>query len=517
MHANGIGRAKRLPGCKGWVYDAAPTFNMYRRIVPTSTLAVSQLDAHPSSMFAPLEGDHSPAALARFRAEPKGFMANDVEGRLDSKGSQLKANCCWVRLSTVNSGDLRSAVVEALHTIGEVAAGEELTYCIDQRGRLAHVGIRDPLSAKLRAAQSTLIVAAPVNHVVAAVNVVPLRGELAAMRASVEAMLLVYMRAWQQPAYPTEEIKRDELINQMFLMRIMEWPVDTPAGIAHLASSYMPKLRAALALPRHAAHIDKHVASQNKVNFERVPPASSSSTVTPPTYTRQTASMQWALEHFQSTAGARWGAGALVDSSVSSVTKVHLSVHNLTSTLVDEWLAARLEGAEAHFLGSLHLISNLYEQLKERASQRRLERVNSSVDFLLCEAHTSITTALMYLATHIVFVQTDYSTRAPRTGTIIALEPICDFLVSTLDVPKRTRDTELLAECIAVFYESPAHRGRCEQLWREHIDTPHRQPPAPTTRVTPLAQAHQINHIIMTLQHVYLCMMRSVTVRPAAK
>jgi hypothetical protein len=328
------------------------------------------------------------------------------------------------------------------------------------------------------------------------------------MRASIEAMMLLYMRAWQQPTYPMNDMNRDQLINQIFLMRIMRLPAGTPAALVAFADAYQQRLQTFVG-QKYSAHLSKSVPCARKVNFAPLLPSHSpSSTSTPFTYPAVAESLRWALEHFQTNPTARWGYGELKYNSMKRALNVHLSIHHLTSTIVDEWLVARAEGNEQQFIGSLHFFSFMFNMLNHNASRRRAASgFDSKVDFLLRAAHRNITTALMYLATHIVFVQTDYSTMTPRQ--IIALKEICDFLASTLIVAEDTSDTELVAECIAVFYESPKHRHRCEPLWHSHVDVDSRQPPVPSTQHDPThEEAVKINHFIMTLQHVCLCMLR---------
>jgi hypothetical protein len=122
---------------------------------------------------------------------------------------------------------------------------------------------------------------------------------------------------------------------------------------------------------------------------------------------------------------------------------------------------------------------------------------------------------LMYLATHVVFVQNEYGSRSPVHT--IGYAHICDFLQRGLPMARKTvqhvSDSELLAECIAVWAEHPRYSSLANQVWTEDLlDKKKRAPALKTARAQALWKrtlCFEYMHLTMTLIQAYLASMRA--------
>jgi ectoine hydroxylase-related dioxygenase (phytanoyl-CoA dioxygenase family) len=275
-------------------------------------------------------------------------------------------------------------------------------------------------------------------------------GRPIAMRQCVETMLLEYMAVWQREDYRLDALPTNDIINQYFLLTIMQPPVGAPLPIRQGLNTQQQQL-ACLIKKKLMQQVQDSPDWRERYYFGRARPSSYAASA--PRFVPVAASMQQALcERIES---GKFPNGM-------SLARMVKDVGDLTATVVHDWLLARIH-----------------------------------------PARSNLTAALMYLATHIVFVQTDYSTKAPKR--FVAYESICCFLLLTLAVALPV--TELLVECLAVFYESSEHRCHCQPLWLSHVAVPERRSRPPQSDEK--QNLAQVNHFVITLLHAYLCMVRN--------
>lgn len=200
-----------------------------------------------------------------------------------------------------------------------------------------------------------------------------------------------------------------------------------------------------------------------------------------------------------------------------------------TAIMVDNWLATCDDSSQhAAFILSLEKFVELFTLCTPTDP---LYRPLGDTKFL------SVTTALMYLATHIVYVQSVYSSKSPTV--IVALEPVCQFLLAYVNVAAsalvttyagrpKVNQSELMAECISVFLESPIHRnmrkdGRnmCVWYWENAILNNATRYPSTFAQLSIGGKIRpyditSMNHFISTLAHVYVAIERRVH-RPSTR
>jgi hypothetical protein len=121
---------------------------------------------------------------------------------------------------------------------------------------------------------------------------------------------------------------------------------------------------------------------------------------------------------------------------------------------------------------------------------------------------------LMYLATHVVFVQNTYAFVHVDAAHVIGLATIDAFLKRGIGIARRnvstrnTPDTELIAECLSVWYMSPQNAEWCRLiLHRDVLQARVCCPalPEPTRKAKwSMWQCHQLIHFVFTLLQAYL-------------
>jgi hypothetical protein len=175
--------------------------------------------------------------------------------------------------------------------------------------------------------------------------------------------------------------------------------------------------------------------------------------------------------------------------------------------LVDDWVRGA-SGLDA----VLRQYDVLFGQLNQSVA---LWKTPCSVDA------RQIIRGLMYLATHVVFVQNEYGSRSPVHT--IGYAHICDFLQRGLPMARKTvqhvSDSELLAECVAVWAEHPQYTSLANQVWTEDLlDKKKRAPALKTARARTLWKrtlCFEYMHLTMTLIQAYLASTRAAAASDA--
>lgn len=190
---------------------------------------------------------------------------------------------------------------------------------------------------------------------------------------------------------------------------------------------------------------------------------------------------------------------------VSRIDHQQTQVESLTSDMTDAWMESHAAGPKrrTEFLTLLGRVEHLFDTLFRPL-------LTESIGVLFTN-RLGLFKTLMYLATHVVFVQTNYSTLTP--AKLIAYESMSTFLIAGIDAIDACKSylavdgwqSDLIAECIAVLWECRDHQLRCGMLWFQYIAIEHRYPPVG-------AQSgkwrQDYNHFIMALMHVRHCINR---------
>jgi hypothetical protein len=330
-------------------------------------------------------------------------------------------------------------------------------------------------------------------------------------------MLMEYLLLTESADFDLTRLQVGDIVNQKFLLDAMPLPADSPAPI--LAS--LGRMRAEL----HSALFDgatlrpaytKTAEWRQRIDaFAVLSPSQTSTAGTAATAAPAPFEFVPLLQVLQDAfvlrlrdRQAAWGVGALnrADERLHCSHRVAVAVEALTSAMVHDWLIARVQSREAAFQRELGRFGDFF---------RALLQTDQNPDMWSRSTHAAITTALMYLATHLFFVQTDYSSKTSRQP-IVAGRVACCFLEVNLYLPQQQHNAELLAECVAVFFEDADFHHLCLPLWRSGVAEPHRLPklPAAGGKIR-YKHSKQIHHFIVTLMHIHLCMRRALGSRQA--
>lgn len=162
--------------------------------------------------------------------------------------------------------------------------------------------------------------------------------------------------------------------------------------------------------------------------------------------------------------------------------------------LIDDWIGARNAGGEAEFFLKLQPFGDFF------SSPELMNELPSRMDF----ARRQLVVQLMYLATHVVLVQTDYMSK-PSILQIVAYRLICQFLLVGIELIHHGSvlpgaNCEVVGECISVFSQSHEFSARCSGLWRVHIMPADRYPPV---KASSKLQAVSADHFLAVLLQIY--------------
>jgi hypothetical protein len=524
MQAHGAGRT--MPA--GWssnsgnthvclVYDAAPIVNMYRNVVCHTQLALSQVEYLDPALLLPLASEYSAADFARFHSAPKGGMVCSVEGRVGANGRPLEPNVKWVRLSRavdVKVGSIKSKCdMLVLEATRDIVLGEELLVRSLRRtptnrplkvgtpnADILQVGTPEQNAADdSPAAAAAASSSSPVSS--------PAASDSDRMHHQLVAMLLQYLHFSETSDFRFDLLKSGDIVNQKFLLDAMPLPAGAPLELVALVNRMVEDLHAALyeGPVLRPAYTGSHEWMERIAAFSS-PPSAAAASSAPPSYPH-TFGFIPLLSALQTGFTIRLAGGKSegwkIGGDVLSCHEVAKAIEQLTSTVVHDWLVARAAGPDRErlFIAELYRFDDFF---------RALEPAHDLAGFWTRPANTSITGSLMYLGTHVIFVQSDYSSSAPRSGALVASHSVCTYLERNLEVPRRQHNAELLAECVAVFFEEPSFRHLCIPLWRSGVAEPHRVPQLPAHGTVGYTLSKQIHHFIITLLHIYLCMHRAL-------
>jgi hypothetical protein len=525
-------RGTMLAGSEGLVYDAAPIANMYRTVVCHTPLALSQVEYLDPALLLPLASEYSAADLARFNSAPKGGMVCSVAGRVDANGRPLEPNVKWVHMDTkIIIGARTGRYGYVLVATRKIMADEELLLGKQAAGAPASLigsaGAAPQSSILPTSAQSSFpadSLAAPVSYCSSALVDSPTAVfDFADLLSEVETMMTSYLHITEAPDFRLGKMRMrsGDIVNQSFLLSAMPLSTDTPAPLLALISRMREFMRTNLFAetpvgPDLRPPYSSSVEWRERIYaFESRPPAAAATACassSPPDFgfIPMLHELQAAFTLRLYNREAVWGVGPVLNTpSLQNCHAVALAVEMLTSAVVRDWLVARARGParERQFYKALSRFANFFFALVPPPQ---------NADFWTRTAHAAIIVALMYLATHVIFVQTDYSSAAPRSGVLVASHSVCTFIERNLEVPRRLHNAELLAECVAVFFEEASFRHLCIPLWRSGVAEPGRLPqlPASVSGNIGVYLSKQLHHFIITLMHIHLCMRRAFGGRP---
>jgi hypothetical protein len=319
-------------------------------------------------------------------------------------------------------------------------------------------------------------------------------------RSEVESLMLQYLLACAEPWFDLSRLQPGSIVNQFFLLTAMPMPTDAPDAL-RVAYDGMRQSLLAIVSGEEYSHDRETNLLLTFGQPQLVCVAEMPLSEAPYAYLEVMANLQQAFQRWLSDPTVSWQ--SFSDDRINSSEKVPHEVERLTHTLVMDWLEARSHQREAHFIASLASFIAFFESLMVDESTPP-----KCAQFWTHFWRSPITIAVMYLATHVIFVQNDYMSKEPLSGDLIALQPICVFLAKNISVAERYPLSELVSECIALFHESPAHRYLCTSLWRKHVAVGRRYPPLPTAKKQLPKNVH---HFIITLQHVYLSLLRGAS------
>jgi hypothetical protein len=315
---------------------------------------------------------------------------------------------------------------------------------------------------------------------------------------SISTLMLEYIKA---SAASDCVLKPESIVNQMFLLNIMALPSSAPHALSAAIGGMKARLRKIASLGAFSAIPNYHnrlhyetiisVVSQPKIEVDE--DVDDEMEIPPPPPFKYESKIGELKKAFELLIQDRtWS--KCNHARITNWHDVCIEVEGITAELVEEWLSSRLKGDEARFFDSLECVYDLLLFLNVDAGSRlpSAQYTNATVQ------------SLMYLATHVIFVQTDYFTKALNSKNETAMFVICGFLEAFIAVPIKLHCAELLAECVALFSLSPQHYSLAERIWHSDVNGAKRYPSSrAATGITP-THLRDINHFIVTLLHVYL-------------
>jgi ectoine hydroxylase-related dioxygenase (phytanoyl-CoA dioxygenase family) len=326
----------------------------------------------------------------------------------------------------------------------------------------------------------------------------------------VERMLLEYIRLC--PAEATSNRMRNLHVNhasaQHFLVRTMRLNEAMPIEVRAWLQEHLLALESHLAVQKELTR-DPELLQRYRACFEdggkRMPRLPLSAAV----HKLRQAVVFGYIAHLDTLRASLLAKDALVP------TKIVPLIIECTSALVVSWLHSREERTEQLFAASLTVFDAFFDTLMASPTARHLLVQSTAI------GAATLASNLMYLGTHVVYVQNQYSSRCAEN--MVALPAVSRFLrmcLTTDGTPlqaaarKSIDDTELVAECISVFCESEEHAPFGVKLFLEHVWPVAARciPPKPPSKAAGVAA---MNHFISILIFVHGAASRLLRRSPA--
>jgi hypothetical protein len=307
---------------------------------------------------------------------------------------------------------------------------------------------------------------------------------------AVTALMLKYLNA---SAASKNTLVPNKIVNQIFLLNLMPLPSSAPPDLAVAINA----MRARLQVASQAGEFEADPLLSDRLQFHTATKSERSRDASPIVfaYVARVGELRRAFEHLCSaSSGISWK--QCQHPRIHTWHQACYEIGQISALLVEEWISARLRGGEEKFLASLSCIVDFLSYLNVDARSRLQTSTSTKATIM----------ALMYLATHVIYVQTDYlSKRELTSANLTAIFAVSYFLEAFVGVPIMERSAELLAECVAIFTVSSSaqHRALGVRIWHESIIPETRYPPIAAKDET-LTLTADIDHFIVTLLHVYL-------------